>query len=120
MGRTARAGRAGKAVTIVTQYDIELYLRLEHDVIHRKLDLYPGVSEQEAMQFMERVAEAQVMAKRQMKELEEKSKSAKRKPGSDEEDESEAVDANYKSNNNKKRKMTKDAPAVRKKKKLSK
>ena len=60
MGRTARAGRAGKAVTVVTQYDIELYLRLEHDVINRKLDLYPGVNEQEAMQFMERVSEAQV------------------------------------------------------------
>ena len=60
MGRTARAGRAGKAITVVTQYDVELYLRLEHDVIHQKLQLYPGVDEQAAMQFMERVSEAQV------------------------------------------------------------
>merc|ERR1711894_66932 len=29
VGRTARAGRAGKSVTIVSQYDIELYQRIE-------------------------------------------------------------------------------------------
>lgn len=27
MGRTARAGRSGKAITFVTQYDVELYQR---------------------------------------------------------------------------------------------
>lgn len=29
VGRTARAGRAGKAITIITQYDVELLQRLE-------------------------------------------------------------------------------------------
>jgi ATP-dependent RNA helicase DDX47/RRP3 len=30
VGRTARAGRAGLAITVVTQYDVELYQRIEH------------------------------------------------------------------------------------------
>ena len=30
VGRTARAGRAGKAISFVTQYDVELYQRIEH------------------------------------------------------------------------------------------
>ena len=29
VGRTARAGRSGKAVTFVSQYDVELYQRIE-------------------------------------------------------------------------------------------
>lgn len=29
VGRTARAGRSGKAITIVTQYDVELFQRIE-------------------------------------------------------------------------------------------
>ena len=30
VGRTARAGRSGLAITMVTQYDIELYQKVEH------------------------------------------------------------------------------------------
>ena len=30
VGRTARAGRSGRALTLVTQYDVELYMRIEH------------------------------------------------------------------------------------------
>merc|ERR1712033_53353 len=29
VGRTARAGRSGKSITFVTQYDVELYQRIE-------------------------------------------------------------------------------------------
>jgi len=40
VGRTARAGHAGRALTIVTQYDVELYQRIE-SLIGLKLDTFP-------------------------------------------------------------------------------
>ena len=40
VGRTARAGRSGQSVTFVTQYDVELFQRIE-DLIGKKMDLYP-------------------------------------------------------------------------------
>ncbi|EEC06117.1 DEAD box ATP-dependent RNA helicase, putative [Ixodes scapularis] len=61
VGRTARAGRSGKAITFVTQYDVELYQRIEH-LIAKKLPLYQ-TSEEEVMVLMERVTEAQRFAK---------------------------------------------------------
>ena len=61
VGRTARAGRAGKAISFVTQYDVELYQRIEH-LIGKQLPLYP-VEEGDVMALEERVAEAQRMAK---------------------------------------------------------
>lgn len=66
VGRTARAGRAGKSVTFVTQYDVELYQRIEH-LIGKQLPLYK-TEEQEVMLLMERVSEAQRHAKLEMSE----------------------------------------------------
>lgn len=60
VGRTARAGRAGKSITLVTQYDVELVQRIEH-AIERKLDLYE-CDKEEVMVLMERVSEAQRFA----------------------------------------------------------
>jgi ATP-dependent RNA helicase DDX47/RRP3 len=37
VGRTARAGRAGKAISFVTQYDVEMYLKIE-GLLGKKLD----------------------------------------------------------------------------------
>merc|ERR1719367_2232291 len=81
VGRTARAGRAGKAVTFVSQYDVELYQRIEQ-LLGKKLPLYPSV-EEEVMLLGERVAEALRLAKTEMKELDDKkgSKGKKRKGG---------------------------------------
>ncbi|RKP28129.1 P-loop containing nucleoside triphosphate hydrolase protein [Syncephalis pseudoplumigaleata] len=57
VGRTARAGRAGKSITLVTQYDVELLQRIEH-ILGRKLDSY-AVDKDEVLILQERVSEAQ-------------------------------------------------------------
>ncbi|BFZ17862.1 hypothetical protein BsWGS_20901 [Bradybaena similaris] len=88
VGRTARAGRAGKALTFVTQYDIELYKRIE-ELIKKQLPLYQ-TEEEEVMQLVERVSEAQRLTKIEMKDAEEKKIAAKkRKRGLDNNDDTE-------------------------------
>lgn len=67
VGRTARAGRAGRSITFVTQYDVELYQRIEF-LIDKKLPLHPMV-EEEVMLLVERVSEAQRYAKMELKEM---------------------------------------------------
>ncbi|KAG9318730.1 P-loop containing nucleoside triphosphate hydrolase protein, partial [Chiua virens] len=66
VGRTARAGRAGKSITIVTQYDVELLQRIEK-VIGKKLELLP-TSKEEVMLLKERVNEAGRLAVNELKE----------------------------------------------------
>ena len=89
VGRTARAGRAGKSITIVSQYDIELYQRIEQ-LLGKKLPLY-DTTEEEVMILSERVAEAQRFAQKELKELEDKKKTKKRKKAvGDDFDDSEA------------------------------
>lgn len=61
VGRTARAGRSGRSITFVTQYDVELYQRIEQ-LISKQLPLYP-TEEEEVMVLQERVAEAQRIVK---------------------------------------------------------
>ena len=61
VGRTARAGRYGKSITFVSQYDVELYQRIEH-LIGKKLPLFE-THEEEVMLLNERVSEAQRFAK---------------------------------------------------------
>jgi len=53
VGRTARAGKSGRANTLVTQYDVELYQKIEH-FIGKKLDAYK-TEEKEVLVFLERV-----------------------------------------------------------------
>merc|ERR1712111_79193 len=88
VGRTARAGRAGKAITFVSQYDVELYQRIEH-LLGKKLPKY-NAEESEVMAFSERVAEAQRFAKMEIKDMEEKKKfGKKRRKAGDEFDDGE-------------------------------
>ncbi|XP_037570792.1 probable ATP-dependent RNA helicase DDX47 [Dermacentor silvarum] len=84
VGRTARAGRSGKAITFVTQYDVELYQRIEH-LIGKKLPLYETV-EEEVMALVERVTEAQRFAKMELKEQEDKKKGGRKRKADDDDD----------------------------------
>ncbi|KAM4635037.1 putative ATP-dependent RNA helicase DDX47 [Polymixia lowei] len=72
VGRTARAGRSGKSITFVTQYDVELFQRIE-TLIGKKLPAFP-TEEEEVMMLVERVSEAQRFARLEMKEEGEKRK----------------------------------------------
>lgn len=75
VGRTARAGRSGKSISLVTQYDVELYQRIEQ-LIGKKLPPFEVQKEAVGM-LQERVYEAQRLASQQMKD-EEANKSFKK------------------------------------------
>jgi len=77
VGRTARAGRAGKSLSLVTQYDLELFLRIE-TALGKKLDQY-NVEKDQVLLLQERVGEAQREAILKMKELHEKRGAARGK-----------------------------------------
>ena len=67
VGRTARAGKSGRAVSFVTQYDVEIWQRIEK-AIGRQLPEWP-TEEDEVALLGERVGEAQRAAVREMKDL---------------------------------------------------
>lgn len=70
VGRTARAGKSGKALSLVTQYDVEIWQRIE-SALGKKLDEYQ-TEKGEVMVFVQTVNEAQREAIRKMKDLHEK------------------------------------------------
>ena len=69
VGRTARAGKAGKAVSFVTQYDVEIWQRIEA-ALGKKLSEREAERD-EVLVLGERVGEAQRAAIREMKDLHE-------------------------------------------------
>ena len=75
VGRTARAGRSGKSITFVTQYDIELFQRIEF-LIGKQLPQY-ATHEDEVMLLLERVNEADRQARIQMKEMDDEKKGSR-------------------------------------------
>lgn len=66
VGRTARAGRSGKSITIVTQYDVELMQRVEA-VIGKKMELWQTDAEEVTL-LRERVDEASRIAVNELKD----------------------------------------------------
>ncbi|CAI0555509.1 unnamed protein product [Linum tenue] len=56
VGRTARAGRSGVAISLVNQYELEWYIQIEK-LIGRKLDEFPAEND-EVLLLLERVTEA--------------------------------------------------------------
>lgn len=60
VGRTARAGRNGIAITMVTQYDVELFQKVE-SLIGMRLEKYP-INNDEVLLLVENVDQAMKMA----------------------------------------------------------
>ncbi|TGJ79508.1 hypothetical protein E0Z10_g9247 [Xylaria hypoxylon] len=67
VGRTARAGKSGQAISLITQYDIEVYKRIEA-ALGTKLPEFPSERD-EVMIFRERTEEAQRHSRNEMKNL---------------------------------------------------
>lgn len=81
VGRTARAGKAGRSVTMVTQYDFEIYQRIEA-MLKKKLSEFPAQKDL-VMVLNEQVSEASRQAVLQMREEDEtKGGGKKRRHGS--------------------------------------
>ncbi|CAL5219178.1 g962 [Coccomyxa viridis] len=76
VGRTARAGRSGRSLTLVTQYDVEQFQKIEA-LIAQRMEKFEH-EEEAALLLYERVTEAQKLATMQMKEAD-KGRSGKRK-----------------------------------------
>ena len=66
VGRTARAGRSGRAITFVSQYDVELYQRIEA-LLGKKLPVY-AAEQDTVLMLLQRVQEAQRIAIRELKD----------------------------------------------------
>ncbi|CAJ0834557.1 12398_t:CDS:10 [Entrophospora sp. SA101] len=78
VGRTARAGRSGKSITFVTQYDVELFQRIEN-VIGKKMELFPIGNKDDILLLEERVSEAQRIATLGLKEQQQKQRKGSRR-----------------------------------------
>ncbi|KAH8704466.1 ATP-dependent rRNA helicase RRP3 [Phaeosphaeriaceae sp. PMI808] len=79
VGRTARAGKSGKAVSFVTQYDLEIFQRIEK-ALGKQID-EDDVSRDEVMVYAERVSEAQRVAIKEMKDMHDLRKSGRGRGG---------------------------------------
>ena len=101
VGRTARAGRSGKAVTFVSQYDVELFQRIEH-LLGKKLPEYQAV-EEEVLLLGERVGEALRLAKVEMREMEDKKGKGRKRRHGDEQDTEGAIGVSDRIGNKNKR-----------------
>ncbi|XP_010557163.1 PREDICTED: DEAD-box ATP-dependent RNA helicase 10 isoform X1 [Tarenaya hassleriana] len=83
VGRTARAGRSGVAISLLNQYELEWYLQIEK-LIGKKLPEY-AAEEEEVLSLLERVTEAKRLSQMKIKE----SGGKKRRKGGEDEGETE-------------------------------
>lgn len=79
VGRTARAGKSGHAISMVSQYDVEVWMRIER-ALGRKVDQYQGVGKDEALALSDTVGEAQRVAIRGLKDESAKRERKRGKP----------------------------------------
>ncbi|KAI9896905.1 hypothetical protein N3K66_007927 [Trichothecium roseum] len=79
VGRTARAGKSGVAINFVSQYELEIYARIE-GALGKKLSGYP-MPKEEVMAFQARVEEAQKVARAEMRNMQEQNRSGKAQRG---------------------------------------
>ncbi|KAG1338397.1 putative DEAD-box ATP-dependent RNA helicase 10 [Cocos nucifera] len=84
VGRTARAGRSGLAISLVNQYEVEWYLQIEN-LIGKKLPEYPA-EEAEVLVLLERVTDARRISLMKIKEC---AGDQRRKKMDDDEEEAE-------------------------------
>jgi ATP-dependent RNA helicase DDX47/RRP3 len=85
VGRTARAGQAGRSIAFVTQYDVEMYQRIE-SLLGAKLPAFPA-DEETVLVLAERVSEAQRLATLELKENPIGDKKGKRRRDDEKDDE---------------------------------
>ncbi|KAG7016838.1 DEAD-box ATP-dependent RNA helicase 10 [Cucurbita argyrosperma subsp. argyrosperma] len=87
VGRTARAGRSGVAISLVNQYELEWYMQIEK-LIGKKLPQF-SAQEEEVLMLLERVAEAKRISIMKIKETGGKKR---RRGGDDDDDENNDVE----------------------------
>ncbi|ETB57231.1 hypothetical protein YYC_05034 [Plasmodium yoelii 17X] len=67
VGRTARAGKTGKSITFVTQYDVETFLTIEKQ-LNKKIDKFTDIDEHDVLMYHNQTLEALRLSELEMKE----------------------------------------------------
>ncbi|KAJ8142815.1 hypothetical protein OXX80_011760 [Metschnikowia pulcherrima] len=88
VGRTARAGRSGKSISLVTQYDLEMYLRIE-SVLEKKLPKDPAPPKDVLDALYVHVDRATAEAIRQTKDFHDRGKNGRKGKSRDDADREE-------------------------------
>lgn len=88
VGRTARAGRSGKSISLVTQYDLEMYLRIE-SVLEKKLPKDPAPPKDVLDALYAHVDRATAEAIRQTKDFHDRGKGGRKVRSKDDADREE-------------------------------
>ncbi|CAD2085463.1 ATP-dependent RNA helicase DDX47, putative [Plasmodium vinckei lentum] len=70
VGRTARAGKTGKSITFVTQYDVEAFLTIEKQ-LNKKIDKFTDIDEHDVLVYHTQALEALRLSEIEMKENQE-------------------------------------------------